>query len=124
MRQPTKRATKTVAKKTTKEQVELYSTIQPLLSAAFDEVKEFSKKKQDDPLNIKKVRMINRILEKAKDVLKNEKTVEYLELLDEDELPSNSDAVLTMSQYMAAMNKFHKDHYHLGTWDEVEGDWD
>ena len=124
MRQPIKRATKLVAKKTTKEQVELYSTIQPLLSAAFDEVKEFSRKKQDEPLNIKKVRIINHILEKAQEVLKNEKTVEYLELLDEDELPSNSDAVLTMSQYMAAMNKFYRDHCHLGTWEEKEGDWD
>lgn len=124
MKQTNGKAARKVEKNTSKEQIELYYTIEPLLTSTFNEVKEFSKKKQDDPLNIKKVRMINRILEKAKEVLKNESTVVFLDLLDEDELPSNSDAVLTMSQFIAAMNKFYKDHFHLGTWDEIEGDWD
>ena len=65
MRQPVKKST-TEKKKTTGEQIKLYSTISPLLWAAFNEVKEFSKKKQDEQLNIKKVKMINRLLEKAK----------------------------------------------------------
>lgn len=126
MKQPTKKTSKPVEKATTDEQVKLYLTINPLLKSAFDEVKEFSKKKQDEELNIKKVKMINRLLEKAKEILKNEPTVEYLELLDEDELPTNSDAVLIMSQFISAMNKFHEDHYHyennVFSWDN-EGHW-
>lgn len=126
MKQPTRRTSKPVEKKTTDEQVKLYLTINPLLKSAFDEVKEFSKKKQDEELNIKKVKMINRLLEKAKEILKDEPTVDYLELLDEDELPTNSDAVLTMSQFISAMNKFHDDHYHyennMLSWDN-EGHW-
>ncbi len=126
MKQPTRRTSKPVEKKTTDEQVKLYLTINPLLKSAFDEVKEFSKKKQDEELNIKKVKMINRLLEKAKEILKDEPTVDYLELLDEDELPTNSDAVLTMSQFISAMNKFHEDHYHyennMLSWDN-EGHW-
>lgn len=126
MKQPTRRTNKPVEKKTTDEQVKLYLTINPLLKSAFDEVKEFSKKKQDEELNIKKVKMINRLLEKAKELLKDEPTVDYLELLDEDELPTNSDAVLTMSQFISAMNKFHEDHYHyennMLSWDN-EGHW-
>lgn len=126
MKQPTKKTSKPVEKKTTDEQVKLYLTINPLLKSAFDEVKEFSKKKQDEELNIKKVKMINRLLEKAKEILKNEPTVEYLELLDEDELPTNSDAVLIMSQFITAMNKFHGDHYYyennMLSWDN-EGHW-
>ena len=66
------------------------------------------------------------MLEKAKEILKDEPTVDYLELLDEDELPTNSDAVLTMSQFISAMNKFHEDHYHyennMLSWDN-EGHW-
>ena len=121
---PTKRSS-SKGKKTTDEQVELYDTISRLLEAAFDEVKDFSKKKQDEPLNEKKVKIINRLLEKAKEVLKDEPTVEFLDLLDENELPSNSDAVLTMSQFMSAMDKFHADHYHGGNWDfEFGGSWD
>ena len=126
MKQPTRRTGKSVEKKTTDEQVKLYLTINPLLKSAFDEVKEFSKKKQDEELNIKKVKMINRLLGKAKVVLKDEPTVEYLELLDEDELPTNSDAVLIMSQFISAMNKFYEDHYHyennMLSWNN-EGHW-
>ena len=126
MKQPTKKASKPVEKTTTDEQVKLYLTINPLLKSAFDEVKEFSKKKQDEELNIRKVKMINRLQEKAKEILKDEPTVDYLELLDEDELPTNSDAVLIMSQFISAMNKFHEDHYHyennMLSWDN-EGHW-
>ena len=125
MKQPTKKTSKPVEKKTTDEQVKLYLTINPLLKSAYDEVKEFSKKKQDEELNIKKVKMINRLLEKAKVILKDEPTVEFLELLDEDELPTNSDAVLIMSQFISAMNKFRSDHYHLNSWDiDGGGEWD
>ena len=124
MRQPSKNKSKE-AKKTAEEQIKLYNTISPLLHSAFNEVKEFSKKKQDEPLNLKKVKMINRLLEKAKEVLKNEPTVEFLDMLDEDDLPSNSDAVLTMSQFISAMNKFRSDHYHLNGWDiDGGGEWD
>lgn len=126
MKQPTRKTSKPVQNTTTDEQVKLYLTINPLLKSAFDEVKEFSKKKQDEELNIKKVKMINRLLEKAKEILKDEPTVEYLELLDEDELPTNSDAVLIMSQFISAMNKFHEDHYqyenNMFSWDN-EGHW-
>ena len=124
MKQPTKSKSKE-AKKTAEEHIKLYETISPLLHSAFNEVKEFSKKKEDEPLNLKKVKMINRLLEKAKVVLKNEPTVEFLDMLDEDDLPSNSDAVLTMSQFISAMNKFHSDHYHLNGWDiDGGGEWD
>ena len=121
----TDKKTSLEARKTSEDQVKLYNTISPLLHSAFNEVKEFSKKKQDEPLNLKKVKMINRLLEKAKEVLKNEPTVEFLDMLDEDDLPSNSDAVLTMSQFISAMNKFRSDHYHLNGWDiDGGGEWD
>lgn len=55
---------------TTDEQIRLYETITPLLTVAYSELKELSKKKQDDSLNIGKVKMINRLLLKAKDILK------------------------------------------------------
>ncbi|MBP5540232.1 MAG: hypothetical protein J6X88_01155 [Bacteroidales bacterium] len=113
------------AKKTTEEQIKVYETISPLLKAAFDEVKEFSKKKQEELLNVKKVKMINRLLEKAKDVLKSESSYDFLDVLDENELPSNSDVVLIMSQYISAMNSFRHDHYRNSTWDvDLGGSWD
>lgn len=125
MKQPTKKENMLEAKKTTDEQIKLYDTISRLLRAAFNEVKEFSKKKQDELLNEKKVKMINRLLEKTKEVLKEEPTVDFLDLLDENELPSNSDAVLTMSQYISALDQFYRDHHHDESWGiELGGDWD
>lgn len=123
MKQPTK---KTISsRKTAEEQIDLYETVSPLLDSAFNEIKEFSRKKQDEPLNIKKVKVINRLLEKAKEVLKNEPSVDYLDMLDEDDLPSNSDAVLIMSQFISAMSKFSRDHYHINGWDlDGGGEWD
>lgn len=124
MKQPIKNNTNK-PKKTTEEQVKVYETISPLLKAAFDEVKEFSKKKQEELLNVKKVKMINRLLEKAKEVLKNEPSYDYLDMLDESELPSNSDVVLIMSQYISAMNSFRHDHYRNSAWDiDLGGSWD
>ena len=124
MKQPVKKSKKE-ERYTTEDQVGLYETISPLLHSAFDEVKEFSKKKQDELLNAKKVKMINRLLEKAKVVLKKEPTVDFLDLLDENELPSNSDAVLVISQYISALHKFRGDHFHSGDWDlGFGGEWD
>ena len=107
---------------TTDEQVELYCTISPLLKSMYSEIKDFSKKKLDDPMNLNKVKMINRLLVKAKEVLKNEASNEYLDLLEEDDLPSISDAVMIVSQYISALDKFHSDHYHYD--DDLGLGWD
>lgn len=96
---------------TTDQQIELYSTIYPLLKSVFTEIKEFSKKNQNDPINLSKVNIINRLLNKAKEILKDESSIEYLDILESDDLPSMSDAVLILSQYISALNKFHSDHY-------------
>ena len=45
------------------------------------------------------------------EILANEPTKDFLDLLDEDEIPNNSDAVLIASQYEAAIEKFRKTYY-------------
>ena len=50
--------------------------------------------------------MVNRVLTRIKNFLGDEPTAEFLDLLDDDTLPSNSDAVLIISQYDAALNVF------------------
>lgn len=62
--------------RTTDQQIELYSTIYPLLKSLFTEIKDFSKKNQNDPINLSKVKIINRLLIKAKDILKDESSIE------------------------------------------------
>lgn len=53
-------------------------------------------------LNKFKVKTINKKLGQVLEILKNEPTHEFLELLDEDTFPSNSDAVLMISQFLKA----------------------
>lgn len=76
------------------------------LESAYAEMKDFSKKSPDSVLNERKVKSLNRILKDIKDVLANEPTAAYMDLLDEEMLPTNSDVVLTMSQYRSALENF------------------
>jgi hypothetical protein len=93
-------------------QTEKYGLLHPLLRSILFEVKELSKKKQDEPLNKLKVGMINKILSQIKaDVLSDDPSCEFLDLLDSETLPTNSDAVLIIAQYEAAMQQFHTKHF-------------
>jgi hypothetical protein len=92
-------------------QAQEHDLLYPLLDSILDEVKEFSKKKQDEPLNKLKVRAANKILSRIKALLADEPAADFLDPLDEDTLPTNSDAVIVMAQYVSAMKQF-KDKYH------------
>lgn len=89
----------------------------PMVNSDLNEIRELSKKKQDEPLNKFKVKTINKKLEQVKVILSDEPTSDFLELLDEDTLPSNSDAVLMISQYIKAMEQFKAKYYTLDSSD-------
>lgn len=78
------------------------------LESAYIEMKDFSKKSPDAALNERKVKSLNRILKDIKNILQNEPTASYMDFLDEEMLPSNSDVVLTMSQYRSALENYRK----------------
>ncbi len=88
-----------------------YKMLNELVEAMYLEMKELSKKKPDDLLNEFKVKTVNRGLEKLKALLKSEPTVEFLDILDEEALPSNSDTVLIISQHIAALKQFRNRYY-------------
>jgi len=87
-----------------------YYLLTPLLQSAYKEMSELSKKRPESPLNMYKVKMINRILIPLKELLKNETVADYLDVLDTDDLPTNSDVVLIMSQYNKAVDMFYEKH--------------
>jgi hypothetical protein len=93
------------------EDVEKFKMLFPLLNSDLSEVRELSKKKQDESLNKFKVRTINQKLAPIKEILKNEPTIEFLELLDDVTLPSNSDAVFMLAQFKSAMEQYRNKHY-------------
>lgn len=101
-----------IEKLPTTAQVEKYEMLSPMLDSILSEMREFSKKKQDEVLNKLKVnKMINKILEQMKDLLSEEPTIDFLDLIDDATLPTNSDAVLIISQYRAALNQFKNTYY-------------
>lgn len=82
-----------------------------LIESIYLEMKEFSKKKPDEPLNKFKVKSVNRVLEQVKEILKSEPTAEFLDLLDDESLPSNSDSILILGQFKASMKDFYSKYW-------------
>lgn len=91
---------------TTIQKAESFDMLYPILVSVFNETKDLSKKKQDDALNKAKTDMINKILIKVKALLRDDPSVEFLYLLDEEDIPTNSDTVFILTQYKSAMEQF------------------
>lgn len=89
-----------------------YQLLIKMLQALKSEFDILSSKKADVELNKVKIKMTNRVLEPLKELLKNESSYKFLDLLDEVDLPTNSDVVLIISQYIKAIDEF-KDTYYI-----------
>lgn len=93
------------------QEVAVYERLFPMLQAAHREMSELSKKRQDGIVNSLKIRNINRLLRDLKGIIEKDPSKDYVELLDEEELPQNSDVVLLLSQWQAALLQYKRRHY-------------
>ena len=90
-------------------QVEIYRRVRPQIKAMLDEVRELSKKKPDGVVNKFKLGFINEKLEEANAVLGDEgRPLKQFTQFEVDSLPSNSDVVMILSQYMGALTRWQK----------------
>lgn len=105
---------------TTSEKATTHDTTMPLLDSMYSEFKELSKKKPDAAVSKRKINIANRLLARVRTILNDEESIDFLDLLDEDDVPQVSDVTLILSQYVAAMKEFHKK-YH--GWDGPEERW-
>lgn len=102
-------------------QIAKFRMLNELTDSIYTEMKEFSKKKPDDALNPFKVKNVNRVLTQIKEYLKDEPTISFLDLLDDETLPSNSDAILIIGQFKASLDNYRNKYtnsYHR--WTTVE----
>lgn len=111
-----------------KKNVEEFEILNPLLNGLFSEVKALSQKKQDGVLNVYKVKMMNKILSRVKQLLVNDPALEFLDLLDESTMPTNSDALFMIVQFKSVMEQFKSKYYvRINSNDfmnhEIEYDW-
>ncbi len=87
-----------------------------MLHAAHREMSELSKKKQDGVVNELKIRNINRLLTELRKLLENDPSRDFVELLDAETLPQNSDAVLLLSQWIAALQEYRRHYFYSSRW--------
>ncbi len=105
---------------TTSKKASTHDVTMPLLHAMFEEFKELAKKKPEAAVSKSKLVIANRLLQRVREVLADEESIEFLDLLDEDDVPQVSDVTLIFSQYVAAMHAF-KTKYH--GWNGTEHAW-
>lgn len=108
---PRKRNDAPGTQRPTKQQADTFDRLVPMLEAAHREMTELSKKKQDGVVNSFKITTINRLLAELSKVIESDASHEFVDMLDEDLLPQNSDAVLVLSQWKAALAQFKSKHY-------------
>ena len=93
-------------KVTTEQSVAAYEATNAILLGLLKEIRELSKKKPDATMSPGKVSIINRVLKDLKIFLDNEPEGKFLDILNDDDLPQTSDAVLIMVQYETALQSF------------------
>ena len=78
--------------------------VTPIVATAIlSKMTELSKKKQDGVVNTLKIKMINRLLTELPKVLERDHSFGFVNMLDEETRPQNSDVVLVLSQWRAAL---------------------
>ena len=101
-----------------KDEIELFDKVQSQMEEMYNEVSILSKKSQNDALNEFKLHFVNNLLEDANRLL-NEKYKPFNEFkqFDKDKIPTNSDVVMVLSQYLACLEKMKIDNIEssLGT---------
>ena len=95
----------------TEKNIEDYNLLKDMLQSQKNEFDLLSKKKADGQLNPMKIKMVNRVLEPLKELFKQEQSHNFLDILNEDEMPTYSDVVLIISQYETAINEFKSTYY-------------
>lgn len=95
----------------TRPQVDLLEKLVGKFENLHNELSTLVKKSPNDAVNQFKLKFINIILEESNSLLGNNyKPFSEFDAFDSDNVPSNSDVILIVSQYMSALEKFRSDH--------------
>lgn len=103
----------------TKKEISTFEAIQGQLQSFHEELTTLTKKSPNDLLNKFKLGLINSTLKKANGCLGNSRRpFADFEQFNETELPSNSDVLMIVSQYISAFEKLRADNakQYIGNW--------
>ena len=87
--------------------------LRELVTGLYEEMKDLTKKSSKETLNEFKIKSLNRVLKPLRELLKDQPTAMFLDLLEDDSLPTNSDVVIVLSQYLSAMKKYEERYYRV-----------
>lgn len=92
-------------------EVELFEKVRPQLEGFCHELRELAKKKPDGGINKFKLQIINEKLDEANLLLTGKfKPFKDFGRFDQDSLPTNSDVVLILSQYLECLETWRSAH--------------
>ena len=89
----------------TKEDIELYKKVFTQISGLYKEIGLLSKKNPNDAVNAFKIRFINKNLEDANYLLKEDKPYQDFDFFGEDTFPTTSDVVMMLDQYISSLKR-------------------
>ena len=94
----------------TKAEIDFFEKTQTQLEGMYEDISLLSKKSQNDAVSLFKLKFINKILIDSNKVLgKNYKPFEDFEIFEESNIPTNSDSVMILTQYINCFEKFRGD---------------
>lgn len=107
-----------------KAQIEEFEALQGQLQAFYEEMNGLAKKNPNDPLNKFKLGLVNSVLKKANSFLgKARLPFAEFELFDDAAMPSTSDVLVILSQYLSAFEKLRAENIYLSdAWYWAGGD--
>jgi hypothetical protein len=92
------------------DEISEFEQLQAQLQSLYTEIGALSKKKPDDAVNEFKLKLINQVLKRANSIL-GEQNCPFDDFLyfNSDSIPTNSDVVLILSQYLNCLEKLRAD---------------
>ena len=95
-------------------QVDQFEQIVTRLEGQYTEISILSKGKPNEAINKFKLKFINTVLSSANELLiKEYRPYPDFTVFNEDDMPSNSDVVFILSQYLSSLEKFREDNTEL-----------
>jgi hypothetical protein len=102
----------------TSEEVESLERMIGQLQGLYNEISQLAKKSPNDGVNAFKLKFVNKVLSAANEILDSGyRPFADFEQFDSDDVPTNSDVTMILSQYMEQAERFRSDNVTLyGGW--------
>jgi len=92
-----------------REEVSEFEAVEAQLKGFYEEIHKLATKRANDALNKFKLDVANQLLRRANKLLAELRPLEGFGEFSEDSLPTNSDVLVVLSQYLGCMEKLRAD---------------